>query len=53
VQIDAVVKSGHLPDLDDEPSLPYVTAIAKEALRWRDVVPLCTSYSRFALIFYH
>ncbi|KAJ2922489.1 hypothetical protein H1R20_g14607, partial [Candolleomyces eurysporus] len=39
-QIDAVVKPGHLPDLDDEPSLPYVTAIAKEALRWRDVVPL-------------
>ncbi|RXW22001.1 hypothetical protein EST38_g3848 [Candolleomyces aberdarensis] len=39
-QIDAVVKPGHLPDLDDEPSLPYVTAIAKEALRWRDVLPL-------------
>ncbi|KAJ2930258.1 hypothetical protein H1R20_g6806, partial [Candolleomyces eurysporus] len=39
-QIDAVVKPGHLPDLDDEPSLPYVTAIAKEVLRWRDVIPL-------------
>jgi cytochrome P450 len=39
-QIDGIVKPGHLPDLDDEPSLPYITAITKEALRWRDVVPL-------------
>lgn len=39
-QIDAVVKPGHLPDLDDEPSLPYITAIAREALRWRDVTPI-------------
>ena len=39
-QIDGVIKLGHLPDLDDEPSLPYITAIVKEALRWRDVVPL-------------
>ena len=39
-QIDAVVKPGHLPDLEDEPSLPYITAIAKETLRWRDVTPI-------------
>ncbi|KAJ2922481.1 hypothetical protein H1R20_g14609, partial [Candolleomyces eurysporus] len=39
-QIDAVVKPGHLPDLEDEPSLPYITAIAREALRWRDVTPI-------------
>ncbi|RXW15358.1 hypothetical protein EST38_g10494 [Candolleomyces aberdarensis] len=39
-QIDAVVKPGHLPGFEDEPSLPYVTAIAKETLRWRDVVPI-------------
>ncbi|KAJ2930298.1 hypothetical protein H1R20_g6807, partial [Candolleomyces eurysporus] len=39
VQIDSVVKPGHLPDLDDEPSLPYITAIVKEALRWREVTP--------------
>ena len=50
-QIDSVVKPGHLPDLDDKPSLPYITAIVKEALRWRDVVPLGTSYSFSALIF--
>ncbi|RXW12655.1 hypothetical protein EST38_g13199 [Candolleomyces aberdarensis] len=39
-QIDAVVKPGHLPGFEDEPSLPYITAIAKETLRWRDVVPI-------------
>ncbi|RXW23128.1 hypothetical protein EST38_g2725 [Candolleomyces aberdarensis] len=39
VQLDSVVKPGHLPDLDDEPSLPYITAIMKEALRWREVTP--------------
>jgi cytochrome P450 len=44
-QIDGVVKPGHLPDLDDEPSLPYITAIAKEALRWRDVTPIGVSLS--------
>ncbi|RXW22004.1 hypothetical protein EST38_g3849 [Candolleomyces aberdarensis] len=39
VQIDGVVKPGHFPDFDDEPSLPYITAIVKEALRWRDITP--------------
>ncbi|CAA7261117.1 unnamed protein product [Cyclocybe aegerita] len=38
-EIDRVVKPGHLPDFDDESSLPYITAIVKEALRWYDVVP--------------
>ncbi|RXW22024.1 hypothetical protein EST38_g3856 [Candolleomyces aberdarensis] len=40
MQIDRVVKPGHLPDLDDQPSLPYITAIVKEALRWREVTPI-------------
>ena len=39
-QLDAVVKPGYLPDFDDEDSLPYITAIVKETLRWRDVVPI-------------
>ncbi|PPQ87697.1 hypothetical protein CVT25_011464 [Psilocybe cyanescens] len=39
-ELDSVVKPGHLPDFDDEESLPYITAIAKETLRWRDVVPI-------------
>ena len=39
-ELDSVVKSGHLPDLEDQLSLPYITALAKETLRWRDVVPI-------------
>lgn len=40
VEIDRVVKPGHLPDFSDEASLPYVTAVVKELLRWKLVVPL-------------
>lgn len=38
--LDRVVKPGHLPDFDNEASLPFITAIVKETLRWRDVVPI-------------
>ena len=42
-----VIKSGHLPDFDDEPSLPIITAIVKEAMRWKVVAPIgsCISLS--------
>ena len=36
----AVVGPNRLPEYDDEPSLPYIRALAKECLRWRSVVPL-------------
>jgi hypothetical protein len=39
-EIDAIVGSNHLPDFDNFDSLPYITAITKETLRWRDVVPI-------------
>jgi len=39
-EIDAVVGLGRLPDFNDFDSLPYITAIAKETMRWRDVVPI-------------
>ncbi|KAJ7252511.1 cytochrome P450 [Mycena rebaudengoi] len=39
-EIDAVVRAGHLPNFDDEESLPYVSAIVKEVLRWRPIVPI-------------
>jgi len=39
-ELDRVIKPGHLPEFDDEKSLPYITAIVKECLRWRDVVPM-------------
>ena len=38
-QIDSVVEHGHLPELEYESSLPYITAIAYETLRWRGVTP--------------
>jgi len=38
-ELDAVVGKGQLPDFADEPSLPYTTAIVKEALRWKNVAP--------------
>ncbi|PPQ76416.1 LOW QUALITY PROTEIN: hypothetical protein CVT26_013072 [Gymnopilus dilepis] len=39
-ELDKVVKPGQLPNFEDQSSLPYITAIAKESLRWRDVVPI-------------
>ncbi|KAJ7251381.1 cytochrome P450 [Mycena rebaudengoi] len=39
-EIDAVVREGHLPSFDDEESLPYVSAIVKEVLRWKPVAPI-------------
>ncbi|KAJ7777076.1 cytochrome P450 [Mycena metata] len=39
-ELDSVLKPDHLPDFDDEPSLPYVSAIVKEVLRWRPVTPV-------------
>lgn len=39
-ELDRVVKPGQLPDFDDQPSLPFITAIAKESLRWRNVAPM-------------
>ncbi|CAA7268411.1 unnamed protein product [Cyclocybe aegerita] len=39
-EIGRVLKPGTLPDFDDEPSLPYVTAIIKETSRWNDATPL-------------
>ncbi|RXW19972.1 hypothetical protein EST38_g5879 [Candolleomyces aberdarensis] len=39
-QIDSVVKAGSLPDFEHESSLPYITAITYESLRWRDVAPI-------------
>lgn len=39
-ELDAVVGSDRLPSYTDEPSLPYIRALAKEALRWRPVAVL-------------
>ncbi|KAJ7857081.1 cytochrome P450 [Mycena olivaceomarginata] len=39
-EIDSVVGTGQLPDFTDEAALPYVSAIVKEALRWKNVTPI-------------
>ncbi|KAI3598052.1 cytochrome p450 [Moniliophthora roreri] len=39
-EIDSVVPPGELPRFSDEPSLPFVSAIVKEVLRWKPVTPL-------------
>jgi cytochrome P450 len=39
-EIDAVIGRDRLPDLDDLNSLPFVSAIVKETLRWQPVIPM-------------
>lgn len=39
-QLDEVIGSNQLPVFEDEPSLPYITAIANEVLRWQPATPL-------------
>ncbi|PPQ79328.1 hypothetical protein CVT25_002558 [Psilocybe cyanescens] len=39
-EIDRTVKPGFLPDFEDYDSLPYITAITMETLRWRVVGPI-------------
>ena len=48
-EIDKVIKPGKLPDFSDEPSLPYVTAIVKETMRWRPTAPLGETNSSVVL----
>ena len=39
-EIDTVIGPNRLPDFGDRPSLPYINAVVKEALRWHLVAPL-------------
>lgn len=39
-EIDRVVGRGRLPDYTDRDSLPYISAVTKEVLRWNPVAPL-------------
>lgn len=38
--IDAVVERDRMPNFGDWDHLPYIHAIAKEAIRWKTVVPI-------------
>ncbi|KAJ7776058.1 cytochrome P450 [Mycena maculata] len=44
MEIDAVLGAGHLPDFQDEETLPYVSALVKEVLRWRSVTPIAVPH---------
>ena len=39
-ELDAVVGAERLPDFSDRPSLPYVSALVKELLRWHPATPM-------------
>ena len=39
-ELESVLGPDRLPTYDDWADLPYVTAVMKECLRWRPVVPL-------------
>lgn len=39
-ELDAVVGPTRLPDFADQKSLPYVSALTKELLRWHVVAPI-------------
>ncbi|KAJ7261643.1 cytochrome P450 [Mycena rebaudengoi] len=39
-EIDAVIGGKYLPDFDDEAAMPYVSALVKEVLRWKNVTPI-------------
>ncbi|KAF5346718.1 hypothetical protein D9756_010420 [Leucocoprinus leucothites] len=38
-EVDTIVGHDRLPSYSDKPSMPYLTAVLKEVLRWRPVVP--------------
>ncbi|KAJ7106249.1 cytochrome P450 [Mycena epipterygia] len=43
-EIDAVTGGKYLPNFDDEASMPYVTALIKEVLRWKNVTPFAVPH---------
>ncbi|KAF8467541.1 cytochrome P450 [Russula ochroleuca] len=43
-EIDSVVGAGRLPDFGDEMSLPYVSAVVEEVMRWHPVAPVAVPH---------
>ncbi|KAJ7106251.1 cytochrome P450 [Mycena epipterygia] len=43
-EIDTVTGGKYLPDFDDEASMPYVSALIKEVLRWKNVTPFAVPH---------
>ena len=49
-EIDAVTGGKNLPDFDDEAAMPYVSALVKEVLRWKNVTPMGMSFIEIPLL---
>ena len=47
--VDAVIGTDRLPDFSDLYSIPFVTALMKESLRWKPVTPLGVSSSFYTM----
>ncbi|KIP04523.1 hypothetical protein PHLGIDRAFT_120630 [Phlebiopsis gigantea 11061_1 CR5-6] len=43
-ELDRVVGQDRLPDMSDRDSCPYISAVAKEVLRWHPAVPLAVPH---------
>ena len=43
-ELDAVIGPDRLPTLEDKPFLPFISALVKECLRWRSVVPMSVTH---------
>jgi hypothetical protein len=41
-EIGRVIGTDRLPTFDDEPKLPFVSALSKEVFRWQQVAPFGT-----------
>lgn len=44
-EIDTVIGSNRLPEMQDQDQLPYVSAVVKEALRWFPIAPMGVGHS--------
>ncbi|KAF8884186.1 cytochrome P450 [Infundibulicybe gibba] len=44
-EIDAEIGHGRLPEFTDRESLPYVNALIKETMRWKNVLPLAVAHA--------
>ncbi|KAH8102242.1 cytochrome P450 [Cristinia sonorae] len=52
VELDTVIGKDRLPNFDDQPNLPFLTAIVRETIRWHPPTPLGTfpRFSKFSRI---
>lgn len=47
-ELDSVLGLNHIPSFADQDSLPYITAIVKEILRWEPLLPFSVPHRSMA-----